>query len=1200
MEQLSDRDLDYLIRHADKLDPAQQQHVLALLEAREKRAHIERARKRFTAFVEAVWPDFIAGAHHKLMAEKFEAVAEGRLKRLIIDMPPRHQLRIDTPIPTTDGWKTMAEVREGDFVFSPSGAPVRVTGKSPVQEADLYEVVTSDGQIVECDGEHLWAVSWNHKPFVTMSAAEIAHKLDAEAWRAHGNLPTLPPVAPVEYPERNLLVPPYVLGAWLGDGSATDGSMTTHPDDAAFMRARFEASGVPTTDVKAKMRFGTRHLRVKLRDIGVLHDKHIPQEYLTAHPAQRLALLQGLMDTDGTVSKDGKCTFHNSNLRLMQDVQELVHSFGLKTQITRRQTHYKHHVSQPSYRLSFKMAGAASLPRKAERTRAMEGNWARSIDVRKTGRRGAVQCLKVANDDGLFLAGRGYVVTHNTKSEFASWLLPAWFFGNFPKKKIIQVSNTEALAAGFGRRVRNLLDVTGDDGMTEESRAYHEIFPNTRLAADSKAAANWHTSSGGEYFAVGVNGKVTGKGADIAIVDDPHALEIHTPIPTPKGFVAVGDLQVGDEVFGPDGKTTKVVAKSDVAHDRELYAVQTDDKQTVLCDGGHLWTHRSDTKMSAPLRTTTTRELAAWSKSSKPCLPRYAAVEYPEADLPIDPWVLGAWLGDGTSSLGRMTAHPDDAPYIRAEFEKAGYETTNLTDPFSFGVPGLRAQLGGQGLLNNKHVPEKYLRASVAQRMALLQGLMDTDGNITEAGQCAFHNANKGMVADVVQLLHSLGVKAKMTEYPDKRANHQTRYRVTFKLKDAARMPRKAIRSFTPTDKRSRSIKVTATGETGDVQCITVDRPDGLFLAGYGYVVTHNSEQEARQAESTPEIFDGVYEWYTSGIRQRLQPGGSIIIVVTRWSKRDLVGQVLRSMETAIKSGVPEDQYDNWDVLSLPAIIDEHTPTERSMWPGFWPLEELQRTRNALPVAKWQAQYQQNPTSEGAAIIKRDSWRKWGALANEGRAKPDKCPGPMHLRAWNDNEPPACKFVIQSWDAAATAKDRSHPSAMTLWGVFDAEDPNTGKTLPNLILLSAFKDRMEFPALKRTAKTFYDEDKPDVLLIENKSAGMQLLQEFRSMGIPAESFAGSSRGTERMPNDKVARANMIADIFSSGYVWAPERRFAEEVIEQCASFPAGDEDDYVDSTVQALLRFRQGGLIRTANDQDEQEDAPRPRRRRYY
>lgn len=882
MEQLSDRDLDYLIRHADKLDPAQQQHVLALLEAREKRAHIERARKRFTAFVEAVWPDFIAGAHHKLMAEKFEAVAEGRLKRLIIDMPPRHQLRIDTPIPTTDGWKTMAEVREGDFVFSPSGAPVRVTGKSPIQEADLYEVVTSDGQIVECDGEHLWAVSWNHKPFVTMSAAEIAHKLDAEAWRAHGNLPTLPPVAPVEYPERNLLVPPYVLGAWLGDGSATDGSMTTHPDDAAFMRARFEASGVPTTDVKAKMRFGTRHLRVKLRDIGVLHDKHIPQEYLTAHPAQRLALLQGLMDTDGTVSKDGKCTFHNSNLRLMQDVQELVHSFGLKTQITRRQTHYKHHVSQPSYRLSFKMAGAASLPRKAERTRAMEGNWARSIDVRKTGRRGAVQCLKVANDDGLFLAGRGYVVTHNTKSEFASWLLPAWFFGNFPKKKIIQVSNTEALAAGFGRRVRNLLDVTGDDGMTEESRAYHEIFPNVRLAADSKAAANWHTSSGGEYFAVGVNGKVTGKGADIAIVDDPH------------------------------------------------------------------------------------------------------------------------------------------------------------------------------------------------------------------------------------------------------------------------------------------------------------------------------SEQEARQAESTPEIFDGVYEWYTSGIRQRLQPGGSIIIVVTRWSKRDLVGQVLRSMETAIKSGVPEDQYDNWDVLSLPAIIDEHTPTERSMWPGFWPLEELQRTRNALPVAKWQAQYQQNPTSEGAAIIKRDSWRKWGALANEGRAKPDKCPGPMHLRAWNDNEPPACKFVIQSWDAAATAKDRSHPSAMTLWGVFDAEDPNTGKTLPNLILLSAFKDRMEFPALKRTAKTFYDEDKPDVLLIENKSAGMQLLQEFRSMGIPAESFAGSSRGTERMPNDKVARANMIADIFSSGYVWAPERRFAEEVIEQCASFPAGDEDDYVDSTVQALLRFRQGGLIRTANDQDEQEDAPRPRRRRYY
>ena len=471
-----------------------------------------------------------------------------------------------------------------------------------------------------------------------------------------------------------------------------------------------------------------------------------------------------------------------------------------------------------------------------------------------------------------------------TKSEIASWLLPAWFLGKFPKKKIIQVSNKEDLAAGFGRRVRNLLSGEGEVDDDEEGgpAAYKELFPGTRLAQDSKAAALWHTSKGGQYFALGVKGIVTGKGADIAILDDLH------------------------------------------------------------------------------------------------------------------------------------------------------------------------------------------------------------------------------------------------------------------------------------------------------------------------------SEQEAKQAENNPAIFDDVYDWYTSGIRQRMQPGGAIIIVMTRWSKRDLVGRLLKQMDADIASGLSKGQYDEWEVLPLPAILDEEEPTESSMWPGFWPLEELQRTRNALPVAKWQAQYQQNPTSEGAAILKRDYWRRWG----DGNTAGDKCPGPQHAAAWANSDPPACQYIIASWDAAATAKERSHPSAYTLWGVFEAEDAGTGKVINNIILLSAFKKRMEFPELKKMVKDFYTEDHPDTLLIESKSAGVQIIQEFRSMGIPVHSFDGSSRGKSTGvrgvgTNNKVARANAIADIFSSRYVWAPDRRFADEVIEQCASFPAGDEDDLVDSTVQAMLRFREGGLIRTANDEEEEESMPR-RRKRYY
>jgi predicted phage terminase large subunit-like protein len=292
---------------------------------------------------------------------------------------------------------------------------------------------------------------------------------------------------------------------------------------------------------------------------------------------------------------------------------------------------------------------------------------------------------------------------------------------------------------------------------------------------------------------------------------------------------------------------------------------------------------------------------------------------------------------------------------------------------------------------------------------------------------------------------------------------------------------------------------------------------------------------------------------------------------------------------------------DKWKVISFPAILDENLPTERSMWPGFWPLKNLKATRSVLPVSNWKGQYQQEPTSEQGAILKRDYWRIWGTdLEVDLKEGKNSCPGPQHAVAWRNLDPPACDFVLQSWDCAASKNDRSHPSAFTEWGVFQAEDPKTGKTTSNIFLLSAFKARMLFPELKAKAKQFYEETQPDSLLIENKSAGMQLLQEFRAMGIPAQDFAGSSRGTKAMPNDKIARANLVADIFASGYVWAPDRRFAEEVIMQCADFPSGEEDDLVDSTVQALLRFRAGGLIRTEHDEEEERDQPRARRRRMY
>jgi predicted phage terminase large subunit-like protein len=417
----------------------------------------------------------------------------------------------------------------------------------------------------------------------------------------------------------------------------------------------------------------------------------------------------------------------------------------------------------------------------------------------------------------------------HTKSEFASYLLPAWFLGKFPEKKVIQTSHTAELAVGFGRKVRNLVD----------SDVYKDIFPAVGLQADSKAAGRWATNKGGDYFAIGVGGAVTGKGADILIIDDPH------------------------------------------------------------------------------------------------------------------------------------------------------------------------------------------------------------------------------------------------------------------------------------------------------------------------------SEQEAALAETNPDIYDKTYEWYTSGPRQRLQPGGAIIMVMTRWSKKDLTGQVIKSAS--------QRDGEEWEVIDFPALL----PSGRPLWPEFWSKIELEALKNELPHAKWMAQYMQQPTSDVSAIIKREWWK-----------------------VWDSEVPPQCEFLIQSWDTAFLKTQRSDYSACTTWGVFYYPD-DRGVEQANIILLNAIKKRMEFPELKQRAFEEWKEWEPDAMIVEAKAAGSPLIFELRAMGIPVQEFT-PSKG-----NDKIARLNAVADLFASGHVWVPNTNWAEELVEEVASFPSGEHDDLVDSMTQALLRYRRGGFIRLESDYED-EPAGFKRKVAYY
>jgi len=304
-----------------------------------------------------------------------------------------------------------------------------------------------------------------------------------------------------------------------------------------------------------------------------------------------------------------------------------------------------------------------------------------------------------------------------------------------------------------------------------------------------------------------------------------------------------------------------------------------------------------------------------------------------------------------------------------------------------------------------------------------------------------------------------------------------------------------------------------------------------------------HSEQEAAMAASNPEIYDKTYEWYTSGPRQRLQPGGSIVIVMTRWSQRDLTGQVLKA--AAARGG------EEWEVIEFPAIM----PSGRPLWPEFWSFDELEALRNELPNSKWQAQYQQNPIGNESAIVKRDWWQ-W----------------------WEKDDPPKCEYILQTWDTAFEKNNRADYSAGTTWGIWTNDED---QSLPNIILLNTYKKRVEWVDLKRDVLREYNEWEPDGILIEKKATGAPLIYELRAMGIPVQEY------TPGKGQDKIARLNSVSDIIASKKVWVPRTRWAEELVDEIAAFPSGEHDDLVDATTLALMRFRQGGFLRLPSDEPE-------------
>lgn len=293
-----------------------------------------------------------------------------------------------------------------------------------------------------------------------------------------------------------------------------------------------------------------------------------------------------------------------------------------------------------------------------------------------------------------------------------------------------------------------------------------------------------------------------------------------------------------------------------------------------------------------------------------------------------------------------------------------------------------------------------------------------------------------------------------------------------------------------------------------------------------------------REDADSATIRNKVWDWYKADLFPRLKPNAIQILIMTRWHPDDLAGRLLDD---------DGDGGQQWHVLSVPMIAGEDDPLDRRpgerLWPEWFTDAMVEQARR--DSRNWSALYQQSPIVDGGNILRRAWWKEW-----------------------TGKHPPECHYILHSWDTAFSDKDSktNSYSARTSWGVFRDHDDR-----PALILLSAWRGRVDYPTLRTEALKAYKEDKPDCVLVEKKASGQSLLQDLRRSGVPVAEY--------QPDRDKVARAYAVQAMLESGQIYYPPRRWADDVLDECEQFPNGATADYVDTCTQAWLRARNSGML---------------------
>lgn len=1098
----------------------------------------------YRLFIASNYVNSVPAPHIKKLSRKLMDLRNGTGKhRLAVSMPPRHKLADSTPILTYNkGWTTHGDLEIGDYVFGLNGEPTKIIGVSEKEICDRLITFTNGSKILAHEG-HLWSVyrRGNDKLQVVSTKDmednfSYVEKNDKKRYRFQ-----LPLMSPIQYAEKELPIDPYWLGYWLGDGTYNKPCITHDKEDGYFIdvvpyevssQSIHKDTGVYTTY------FSKDNLINKLKNLNLFKNKHIPQLYKESSFEQRLHLLAGLIDSDGSVDAQGRVRFINTNKKLIDDVFELCMGLGLYPY---RMTPYKAskineykknskslfiHSNKDCYHIGFQPR--FSIPTTIPRKKITEKGLRRRLsitNIEKVDEGELGKCIEVDAEDGIYLAGNELIPTHNSKSSMVTLAFPLWLLFQNPNTNILIVTGSPKLSDKFGIQLREYIRNLGP---------YFNVYlsdvkqASTHLMFCDRNKKLYR----GNILLASSGGGITGQDADYLILDDPyrgnddeftpgalqkkidwanrvveqriephtkycilhtrwHPIAKNTPVLTPNGWTTHGELKKGDYVFHPSGKPIKINKVHPTVMVDNCFEFANDD--SIISGNHHLWNVYDWSNRKQRLMETheimERKTLVGKNNRSNFLVDSNESLHYPEQEVPIDPYWLGLWLGDGHHKRPSICIQKDDAKYVceSLKYDVIRYDE-GIGDSYEvfYTHQGLLDKLKKLNVYGNKHIPDIYLHNSYDVRMKLLAGLIDSDGSVEKSSnRVVFVNTNKLLLNQTHELMTGLGFNVKVEKRPYEKLNEWKRkssynsiiskkdvyaLRITPHISIPTKIPRKKI-DGNGVNKRIGLIDKYKV-EPVEGNCITVDVDDGMYLVGKNLTPTHNSN--------------------------------------------DLIGYYNR---------VDPDSY---DFIEFPALDENNEP----LWKERYTTEELLKKKEVVGERVFQSVYQQKPIDATSDFFNMKHL-KFGLP--KGFDEQSVC------RAWDI----ASSDALTNNDFTAGAKIQRYDDYCI---ISDLVHGRFGGNTKRIIQQTAQKDTPNVHIIVETGVA---------------AAGKLLYEEWCNQlkGFIVEQAKVSGGGS------KVDRATPLQNAIEDGkvYIDIEDPVLRQVMIDELSTFPNGEHDDITDA-----------------------------------